>query len=879
MNSIKLKLSGLEPLIVTPESNFINVGERTNVTGSKKFLRCIQEQKWEEALDIAREQVINGAQIIDVNMDEAMIDATASMTHFLRLIAAEPDIAKVPIMVDSSKWEVIEAGLQNIQGKGVVNSISLKDGEREFIERARKIQSYGAAVIVMAFDENGQADSFQRRIEICERAYHILVKQVGFSSNNIIFDPNIFPIGTGMEEHRQNALHFFQATQWIKKNLPGALVSGGVSNVSFAFRGNNVVREAIHSVFLYHAILHGMDMGIVNPAQLVIYDTIEPTLKEAVEDLVLDRRADATERLLALAENMLPTEKNQQELVSRDQIPLDKRLQDALISGVGTHIQEDVQEALTHYASPLEIIEGPLMTGMNTVGEFFGTGKMFLPQVVKSARVMKQAVAILEPLLVGQQQSATTHRRKIVLATVKGDVHDIGKNIVGVVLACNGFEVIDLGVMVPNERILQAALDHQADAIGLSGLITPSLEIMSEMAQLLESKGLQIPLLIGGATTSKVHTAVKIDPHYTGTVMYIRDAGTAAQALAVYLNQPEEQKEKIKADLAKIRENYNKDRVKTPLLSLAEAREKKFLPSSSHTIVQPKTTELQWENIPLTELIPFIDWQPFFQTWQLAGKFPDLLQDPIIGKQAQEIWESAQHVLDMAMVENFQSSAVWQILPAWKKDETIFAHKNNVNYLFPTLRQQVPQRDGVQYALADFIVSEDPNDTDYLGFFAVTAGKKWEAAIQRVQQEQDPFQEILYKALADRMAEASAEWVHHKARTQTWGYASQENLTHKQLIDEEYQGIRPAPGYPACPDHRDKLTIWQILQPEDRIHVSLTESLAMHPASSVSGFFFAHPESSYFGITRINEEQCDSISRAKNCNTNDTIKWLSHLIS
>ena len=875
----KLVLSGLEPLLITHESNFVNVGERTNVTGSKIFLRCIQEQRWDDAIAIAREQVENGAQIIDVNMDEAMLDGVENMRKFLNLMAAEPDIAKIPVMVDSSKWDIIEAGLQCLQGKGVVNSISLKEGEADFIQKAKLIQQYGAAVIIMAFDEQGQADNLDRRIEICERAYRILTEQIGFPKNDIIFDPNIFPIGTGMEEHRNNAVHFFQATKWIKENLPGALVSGGVSNVSFSFRGNNTVREAIHSVFLFHAIQHGMDMGIVNPSQLVIYDNIEKNLLIHVEDLVLNRREDATERLLALAEEIKPTQQKTTESIDRSTIPLEERLIDALIKGIGTHIPADIAEAISVYAHPLAIIEGPLMKGMNIIGEYFGSGTMFLPQVVKSARVMKQAVAILEPLLL---QNTTTgekiSKKKILLATVKGDVHDIGKNIVGVVLACNGYDVVDMGVMVPNEKIVEKALEINADVIGLSGLITPSLEIMADMAKLLQERSLKTPLLIGGATTSRVHTAVKIDPHYEHCVLYVRDAGTAAQAVSQLFQVDQTPVvAEIKKEYEKVRSNYTQHQQQNPLLSLIDARSKK--PPYVPQIEVPNELGTQTVKFDLNTLAQYIDWTPFFQTWQLAGPYPAILNDDIVGEQATQLYEDAQKMLKSIIQNNtLQAKGVWSLFPVFKEEDDIVL-KNNQDLRFHTLRQQIEKRnDTHQYALADFISSDNEGNPDYMGVFTVTAGWGLDEFIAPFKEEGDDYHEIMAKALADRLAEAAAEYLHEQIRKKHWGYASEEMLNTDDLIKEKYQGIRPAPGYPACPDHLEKNTIWQILQPDQSIGVHLTESLAMTPTASVCGYYFSHPETHYFGITKIGEDQLIDFAKRKKITVTEAQRWLGHLL-
>ncbi|MEY4330475.1 MAG: hypothetical protein RL609_1223 [Bacteroidota bacterium] len=870
----KLILSGLEPLIIFPDSNFVNVGERTNVTGSKKFLRCIQEQRWEDALEIAREQVEGGAQIIDVNMDEAMIDSKAAMVHFLNLLASEPDIARIPVMIDSSNWEVIQAGLGCIQGKGVVNSISLKDGEEAFIQKARIIQKMGAAVIIMAFDEKGQADSYARRIEICARAYQLLAQKLNFEPRDIIFDPNIFPIGTGMEEHRNNAVDFFKATQWIKQNLPHALVSGGVSNVSFSFRGNNTVREAIHSVFLYHAIQHGMDMGIVNPSQLVVYEQIEPQLKEWVEDLVLNRNDEATEKLLAYAANQTTSSKADETSNDRHLISLEDRLIEALVQGKTQFISDDIQEAISTYNSPLEIIEGPLMKGMNIVGEYFGSGKMFLPQVVKSARVMKQAVAILEPLLLASaQQGKAQQRKKILLATVKGDVHDIGKNIVGVVLACNGYEIIDLGVMVPNEKIIEEALRHNVDIIGLSGLITPSLEIMTEMAQLLSQKNLNIPLLIGGATTSKVHTAVKIDPHAQFPVLHVRDAGTAAQEVSYLLNKDAEQfVTQTKLDYERVRENYLKHQGKNPLTPFEEARQKGF--ASNVLPVAPHTTNQTTLEYKVADLINYIDWTPFFQTWGLAGKFPEILNDEVVGQQAKELWKDASDLLqDLISDPKIQIKATFQILPIEKKND-VSIHVKSTQHQLHFLRQQNGKKNNEPYfSLIDFLQAED-----YLGVFAVNAGIGVEEWLKAIESDQNDYLEILIKAVADRLAEAATEKLHQEVRTLYWGYAKEEHLSNDDLIEEKYQGIRPAPGYPACPDHTEKQTIWKILQPDQTIGLNLTESMAMYPTAAVSGYFFAHPESQYFGIPRMGMDQLEIYAKEKNITIENAQRWLGHII-
>ena len=731
----------------------------------------------------------------------------------------------------------------------------------------------GAAVIIMAFDENGQADSFERRIEICARAYQLLTQKINFDAHDIIFDPNIFPIGTGMEEHRNNAVDFFKATKWIKQNLPFALVSGGVSNVSFSFRGNNSVREAIHSVFLYHAIQHGMDMGIVNPSQLIVYENIDSNLKELVEDLVLNRNAEATEKLLQYAEENKSESKTETIQIDRATLPLEDRLIEALVNGKTQFINDDIAEAISTYESPLAIIEGPLMRGMNIVGEYFGSGKMFLPQVVKSARVMKQAVAILEPLLLASaQKGQAQQRKKILLATVKGDVHDIGKNIVGVVLACNGYEVIDLGVMVPNEKIIEEALRHNVDIIGLSGLITPSLEIMTEMAQLMTSQKISIPLLIGGATTSKVHTAVKIDPHSNFPVLHVRDAGTAAQEVSYLLNKDAASfVTKTKLDYERVRENYIKHQGKNPLTPFAEAKQKAF--ASSYTPIAPKTTAQTEIEYSVESLVPYIDWTPFFQTWGLAGKFPEILIDDVVGIQAKELWEDAQSLLQELIANpKIQIKATFQLLPIQKKNDISIQVKES-NHQFHFLRQQNSKKNNEPYfSLIDFLQEED-----YIGVFAVNAGIGVEEWLKDLQSENNDYKEILIKAIADRLAEAATEKLHQEVRTHYWGYA-EENWTNEELIEEKYQGIRPAPGYPACPDHTEKQTIWNILQPDKKIGLTLTESMAMYPTAAVSGYFFAHPEAQYFGIPRMGMDQLEIYAKEKNITLENAQRWLGHII-
>lgn len=881
-------MSGLEPLIATTETNFINVGERTNVTGSRKFLNLIKEDKYEEALAVAREQVEGGAQIIDINMDEAMIDGQAAMVRFLHLIASEPDIARVPVMIDSSKWEIIEAGLKCVQGKAVVNSISLKEGEEDFIAKAKKIRRYGAAVIVMAFDEKGQADSYERRIEICERAYRILVDNVGFRKTDIIFDPNIFPVGTGIEEHRNNAIHFFQATKWIKENLPGALISGGVSNVSFSFRGNNTVREAMHSAFLYHGIQHGMDMGIVNPSQLEVYDEIPKELLELVEDVLLNRRSDATERLLDYAErNKENAKKEKKEDLEWRQTTVEKRLEHALVKGIIDFIDQDTEEARQKYGRPLHVIEGPLMAGMSVVGDLFGSGKMFLPQVVKSARVMKKSVAYLEPFLQeekAQNASAQSGAGKIVLATVKGDVHDIGKNIVGVVMACNNYEVIDLGVMVPAETIIERAIQENADLIGLSGLITPSLDEMIYVAREMERRGLKIPLLIGGATTSRVHTAVKIDPAYSGSIIHVLDASRAVPVAGSLISN--EQKaathENIKAEYEKVRTQYAAHHQAKTLLSLADARKNKVaIDWKKEDITAPKNLGTKVINdLSVEQLEPYIDWTPFFQTWQLAGKYPNILSDEIVGEQATQLFADAQQLLQKIKSESlFQIRAVIGLFQANAEGDDIHFETPNGKRTFFTLRQQTQKVQGQpNYALADFIAPTSSGIQDYVGCFALSAGFGVEEIVKQFEAQHDEYNSILAKALADRLAEAGAEYLHALVRKEYWGYAADERLNNVELIDEKYRGIRPAPGYPACPDHQEKRTIWDVLDVEKNTGIQLTETLAMYPAASVSGYYFAHPQARYFGIGKITEEQVGDYATRKKVELETATRWLSPLL-
>ena len=878
-----LKLSGLEPLIVTPETNFVNVGERTNVTGSRKFLRLIKEEKYDEALDIARAQVEGGAQIIDVNMDEGMLDGVYAMTKFLNLIAAEPDIARVPVMIDSSKWEIIEAGLKVIQGKGVVNSISLKEGEATFIHHAKLIKRYGAAVIVMAFDENGQADTYERRIEICKRSYDILVNQVGFPAEDVIFDPNIFPVATGMEEHKLNALDFFRATKWIRENLPYANISGGVSNVSFSFRGNDKVREAMHSAFLYHAIQNGMTMGIVNPEMLEIYDEIDKVLLEHVEDVLLNRREDATERLLDLAESFKGDVKSNEKAIAEWRNgSVQERLTHSLVKGIDEFIEIDIEEARQLAKKPIEVIEINLMAGMNVVGDLFGSGKMFLPQVVKSARVMKKAVAYLLPYIEASKDGSTSSSAgKVLMATVKGDVHDIGKNIVSVVLACNNFEIIDLGVMVPPEKIIEVAVKENVDIIGLSGLITPSLDEMVYLAKEMDKLNIKIPVMIGGATTSRAHTAVKIAPEYKETVVHVNDASRAV-TVATNLLQPDTKityAKSLREEYDTLREGYlNRSREKN-FLSIEEARKNKFkIDWDTFEPVKPNFIGTKTIEVELSELVDFIDWTPFFQSWELYGKYPAILTDEIIGEQATHLFEDAQKMLAQIVKEKwFTAKGILGIFPAnTVNDDDVEVVASNEVEKFLTLRQQSQKTVGApNIALADFIAPKEIGKQDYIGCFCVSTGFGVDEKASEFEKQLDDYNSILVKALGDRLAEAFAEYLHLKVRKEIWGYASDEVLSNEELIKEQYKGIRPAPGYPACPDHLEKPTIWKLLKVEQEIGVKLTESMAMWPASSVSGYYFANPESKYFGLGKIKKDQLEDYAKRRNISIEQAEKWLS----
>jgi 5-methyltetrahydrofolate--homocysteine methyltransferase len=887
-NKPTLVLSGLEPLFVTKESNFVNVGERTNVTGSKAFLRMINEGDFESALSVAREQVEGGAQIIDINMDEGMIDGKAAMVRFLNLIAAEPDIARVPIMIDSSKWEIIEAGLKCLQGKGVVNSISLKEGEASFIEQARKIKRYGAAIIVMAFDEQGQADSYERRVEICKRSYDLLTKVVKFPANDIIFDPNIFPVATGMAEHNNNAVDFFQATKWIRTHLPGAHVSGGVSNVSFSFRGNNKVREAMHAAFLYHAIQHGMDMGIVNPTMLEVYDDIDKTLLEYVEDVLLNRREDATERLLEYAETIKGEGKKREVDLSWREAPVEKRLEHALIKGILDFIDTDVEECRKTFERPIEVIEGPLMNGMNVVGDLFGSGKMFLPQVVKSARVMKKAVAYLLPFIEAESDGKQKAAGRILMATVKGDVHDIGKNIVGVVLGCNNYEIIDLGVMVPYEKIIAKAIEERVDIVGLSGLITPSLDEMVTVAKEMERAGLSIPLLIGGATTSRVHTAVKIEEHYTsGTTVHVQDASRAV-TVAESLLGPKKPDfvSTLKKDYQRLKEHHEKHRTAKKLRSLENARKRKLIIDwDAAPPVAPKQPGVHvFQNVDLSILKKYIDWTPFFQTWELHGKYPNILHDEIVGEAASKLFQDATDMLERIIMEQWlTANTVAGLFPANSDGDDILIYKDEnrteVIHTIHTLRQQTEKAEGQpNISLSDFIAPKSSGRADYIGAFVVTTGVGMEDRIAAFENDHDDYNAILFKALADRLAEACAEFMHEKVRKELWAYSPDEALSNEDLIKESYYGIRPAPGYPACPDHTEKIGLFDLLEATKHTEVTLTDTLAMYPAASVSGWYFAHPQAKYFGLGKISEEQVKDLAQRKGEEDQTMMKWLSSVI-
>lgn len=875
--------SGLEPLKIFKESNFINVGERTNVTGSAKFRRLIKEGNYEEALTVAVQQVEGGAQIIDVNMDEGMLDSEEAMTTFLNLIASEPDISRVPIMIDSSKWSVIEAGLKCVQGKSIVNSISLKEGEAQFIKQAQLVRRYGASVIVMAFDEKGQADNFERRIEICERAYRILVDKVKFPAEDIIFDPNILTVGTGIEEHNNYAVDFIKATKWIKENLPGALVSGGVSNVSFAFRGNNTVREAMNSAFMYHAIKNGLDMGIVNAGMIEVYDDIPKDLLEHVEDVLLNRRDDATERLTDFADTIKNSGKAVKATEEWRKGTVQERLSHALVKGIVEHIESDTEEARQQYAKPLQVIEGPLMDGMNIVGDLFGSGKMFLPQVVKSARVMKKAVAYLLPYIEKEKEESgdvAKNSGKILMATVKGDVHDIGKNIVSVVLACNNYEVIDLGVMVPAEKILSEAKKHNVDIIGLSGLITPSLDEMVHLAKEMKRQNFEIPLLIGGATTSKAHTAVKISKEYDFPVIHVLDASrsvpVAGNLLTEDVNQKKGYLSKVEEEYQVLREQFEKKKAHKKMISIEEARSNALsLENEMDPMPAPQFTGTKMlEDYSIEELREYIDWTPFFQTWELAGKYPRILEDEVVGNEAKQLFKDANAMLDAIIKENWlKAKGVFGFWNAQRNGDDIHLKANNgeVFEVLHTLRQQGKKASGIpNMALADFISSQQ---TDYIGAFAVTAGLGIEEKIKEFEQDHDDYKSIMLKALADRLAEAFAERLHERVRKEFWGYQKEESLSNEELIKEKYQGIRPAAGYPACPDHTEKRTIFNLLDAES-LGISLTESYAMLPTASVSGLYFSRKESKYFGLGKIEKDQVQDYATRKGLSVEEVERWL-----
>jgi 5-methyltetrahydrofolate--homocysteine methyltransferase len=879
------RLSGLEPLVLTPELNFINVGERCNVTGSAAFKKLIKDGQFAEAVEVARQQVQNGAQILDINMDEGLIDAEAAMTTFCNLIAAEPDIARLPVMVDSSKWSVIECGLKCLQGKGIVNSISLKEGEEAFIAAAMKVRAFGAAMVVMAFDEAGQADTKARKVEICTRAYRILVDQLDFPPEDIIFDPNIFAVATGIEEHNNYAVDFIEATREIRRTLPHCHVSGGVSNVSFSFRGNNPVREAIHSVFLFHAIRAGMDMGIVNAGVLPIYDDLPDELRERVEDVVLNRRSDSTERLIEVAERFKKgAVKAEVATEAWREFPVIKRLEHALVHGIDQYVELDTEAARVGFAKPLEVIEGPLMAGMNVVGDLFGAGKMFLPQVVKSARVMKKAVAYLLPYIEEEKLKSGDVGKsngKIIMATVKGDVHDIGKNIVGVVLACNNFDVIDLGVMVPAQKILDAAREHGADIIGLSGLITPSLDEMSHLAKEMQRQGFTCPLLIGGATTSRAHTALKIEPFYKAPTVWVKDA---SRAVGVAQNLVSKEKyadfiSELRADYAEVRERHKDKSGAKKLVTLAQARANRCIADfADYTPPVPKHLGvLAFDNYDLAELRNYIDWTPFFATWELAGKFPQILDDAIVGVEARKLYQDALTMLDRIIDERWlQAKGVIGLWPANSVGDDIVLSDGTILHC---LRQQADKPPGrPNLCLADFIAPKSSGKQDYIGAFAVQTGGQIEAKVKAFEAAFDDYNAILLKALADRLAESFAERMHQRVRTEFWGYSDEESLPNDALIGENYRGIRPAPGYPACPDHTEKRTIFKLLDAPNSAHMTLTESCAMWPAAAVSGLYFSHPESQYFVVGRVSLEQVEDYTKRKAQSLLETERWLAPIL-
>jgi 5-methyltetrahydrofolate--homocysteine methyltransferase len=905
-----LRLSGLEPLTLTPDTNFVNIGERTNITGSKEFSRLILSGKYEAAVAVARQQVENGAQIIDVNMDEGMLDGKDAMVRFLNLIAAEPDISKVPVMIDSSKWEIIEAGLKCIQGKGIVNSISLKEGEEKFLEQAKRVKRYGAAVVVMCFDEKGQADSFERKIEIAKRSYDLLTKKIHFPPQDIIIDPNILAIATGIEEHNNYATDYIRATKWIKQNLPYASVSGGVSNLSFSFRGNNTVREAMHTAFLYQAIKAGMDMGIVNAGMISVYDDIPKDLLELVEDVIFNRRPDATERLVTFADTVKSKGKKPIDEDAWRKLPVEERLKHALIKGIVEFIEQDTEEARLQYAQPIEVIEGPLMAGMNVVGDLFGSGKMFLPQVVKSARVMKKSVAILTPFIEAAKTKGSASNAGIVLlATVKGDVHDIGKNIVGVVLACNNYQIIDLGVMVSADKILETARKENVDIIGLSGLITPSLDEMVHVAKEMERLGFKTPLLIGGATTSRVHAAVKIAPHYTGDTVHVLDASRSVTVAGSLLGKDSLQdfSEKIKLEYLKLREQHAGRQQDKKYVPISFARKNKTkIDWDNYQVPQPAFTGIKvLHDYPLEKIKKQIDWTPFFQTWELFGKYPEILKDEKVGTEATKLFNDANQLLDEVVSKKLlKAEGVIGFYPAVAINDddieisiekqstnltgetTVKSNSKSKSIVFHFLRQQHEKAlSQTYYSLADFVrpkvlaVTSNEQPKDHIGFFAVTAGIGIEALISKFEKEHDDYNAIMIKALADRLAEAFAETLHEEVRKEYWGYSKNEMLTTQQLINEDYPGIRPAPGYPACPDHTEKRKLFDLLQVEKNTGIRLTESFAMYPASSVSGFYFSHPQSKYFGVGKIARDQVEDYAKRKGISTEEAEKWLSQNLS
>jgi 5-methyltetrahydrofolate--homocysteine methyltransferase len=884
-----LTLSGLEPISIGPGSLFVNIGERTNVTGSKKFARLIRGGLFEEALSIARQQVENGAQVLDVNMDDALLDGVQAMVTFLNLLQAEPDIAKIPVMIDSSKFPIIEAGLKCVQGKCIVNSISMKEGEEKFIKEAHTCLDFGAAIVVMAFDEQGQADSIDRRVEISERAYRILTEKVGFPASDIIFDLNVFPVATGIEEHDKNATDFIEATRIVKQKLPGIKISGGVSNLSFSFRGNEAVREAMHSVFLYHAIQAGMDMGIVNAGQLIVYDQIEPKLRELCEDVILNRTPDGTEKLLAFAESVKSSGVKVEKDLTWREGTVEERLSHSLINGITDFIEEDTEEARQKYPKPLDVIEGPLMAGMNVVGDLFGSGKMFLPQVVKSARVMKKSVAVLNPYMEAEKERLlketgveALNNGRVLLATVKGDVHDIGKNIVGVVLGCNGYDVIDLGVMVPAEKILQTAIEKKVDVIGVSGLITPSLDEMVYVASEMKRQGFTLPLMIGGATTSRTHTAVKIEPEYDNGVIHVLDASRSVTTVSKLLNEEgkKELLEKTKQEYEGVREKFRNKKTAKQYLSLADARKNKTKVDFEH-YTPPKPNFLgvkSFSDYDLAEIARYIDWGPFFIAWEMHGKFPAILKDKVVGVEAQKLFDDAQALLDKIIKEKWLTAkASIGIFPANSNGaETIYAQTPDGDRVpLESLRQQVKKAAGQpDVALSDFIAPEDSGKQDYIGAFAVTAGLGIEKWLEEFQKDHDDYNKIMLKALADRLAEAFAERMHERVRKEFWGYASDESLSNERLIGEDYQGIRPAPGYPACPEHTEKRKLFKMIHATENADIILTDHLAMYPASSVSGWYLANPESRYFGIGKILPDQVADYARRKGWTIEEAEKWL-----